>query len=358
MLALRKSRPAFGLDLIEIEAPARPGPGEIAIDVAAAGVCGSDIHVYEWTDGYGFMVPHLPLTLGHEFAGHVAALGPGVEDWDLGDPVTVWPTVGCGTCFYCLAGRRQDCQERRVIGLHRSGGFAPHVVVPKSAALRLPVETGASVDAFALAEPLAVGLNALDIAGISGAGISTEDGDDSWLLVLGPGPIGLGIAWLARKLNRNVILAGFNDDLRLGVAASLGVSHTLDLRHERLDDAIRRITGRPVVDCVIEATGMVQSVHDGLAVLRSSGVLVVAGIHSAPITLDLTRLVRDKKQLRAAHDTSASAWRRVIELIAAHQTEVERMISHRLPLSAALEGFELAREKKAVKVLLEPARQS
>ncbi|MFC7611773.1 alcohol dehydrogenase catalytic domain-containing protein [Teichococcus aestuarii] len=82
----------------------------MGIRVAAAGICGSDIHAYEWTPGYEFMAPHMPFTLGHEFAGHVTAVGAGVEGFAPGDAVTAWPTIGCGQCRACREGRNQDCR--------------------------------------------------------------------------------------------------------------------------------------------------------------------------------------------------------------------------------------------------------
>ncbi|HWL71455.1 MAG TPA: alcohol dehydrogenase catalytic domain-containing protein [Geminicoccus sp.] len=343
MLALKKTEAAFGLHLQDVAPPAEPGPGEVTVEVRAVGICGSDIHAYEWTAGYEFMVPHLPLTLGHEFAGRVARLGPDVTNLAEGDLVTVWPTVGCGTCRACRSGRRQDCQERRIIGLHQDGGYAREVTVPAASCIRLP--DGLDLHLAAMAEPLCVGQNAVDVAAI-------EPGDA--VLVLGPGPIGLGIAWLARQQGADpVILAGYDDPLRLDCGRRMGLQHLVDLKQEKLADAVMRIAGRPV-DRVIEATGAIRSIHDGLAVLRSSGILVVAGIHSEPLQIDLTRLVRDKKQLRTAHDTHAAAWPRVLDHLARHGDQLGQMISHRLPLSAALEGFELARRKEAIKVILEP----
>lgn len=343
MLALRKTEPDAGVHLADVLPEPDPGPGDVVIEVAAAGICGSDIHAYEWTTGYAFMTAHLPLTLGHEFSGRVRRLGAGVTGLKIGDRVTVWPTVACQTCRDCLASRPQDCQARLVIGLHRDGGFAGHVTVPARNCMAVP--DGLDLDLAALAEPLCVAQNAVDIAGI---------GPGDAVLVLGPGPIGLGIAWLAQHLGADpVILAGYDDALRLDCGRRMGLRHLVDQKSESLADAVARIAGRPI-DRVIEATGVVQSVHDGLGVLRSSGVLVVAGIHADNLEIDLTRLVRDKKQLRTAHDTTAGAWPKVLGLLAAHGPQLGQMISHRLPLGQALKGFELARCKEAVKVILQP----
>ncbi len=342
MLAVRKTEAAFGVEMLEVSPPEIRKPDDVLIDVVAAGICGSDIHALEWTRGYEFMVPHLPLTLGHEFAGIVAAVGTGVTRFKQGDHVTVWPVIGCGECFACRDDRRQDCSCRHAIGLHWDGAFSDRVVVPEESCFRLPDDL--DLDIGALTEPFCVALNAIDIA-------EFRLGDS--VVVLGPGPIGLAIAWLAQRTGARTILAGFDDDVRLRTGRQIGLTHLVDLREETLQDAVQRIVGRPV-DRVIEASGAIQSVHDGLAILRSSGIFTVVGIHSRNLEIDLTGFVRGKKQLRAAHDSPRYAWEKVISLLAEHGDELRPMISHTLPMDRALEGFELARRKQAVKVILRP----
>ena len=116
MLTLRKTKPGFGLDLADGAGAPDPGPGEVTVRVENAGICGSDVHAYEWTDGYGFMVPHLPVVMGHEFAGRIAAVGAGVALAE-GTAVTVMPGVDCGTCANCVRGDQRNCLRREAIGL-------------------------------------------------------------------------------------------------------------------------------------------------------------------------------------------------------------------------------------------------
>ncbi|MCR6735367.1 MAG: alcohol dehydrogenase catalytic domain-containing protein [Afipia sp.] len=342
MIALRKTAAAFGVELVMLDAPSAPADGQILIDVAAAGICGSDVHAYEWTPGYEFMTAAMPVTIGHEFSGIVRAVGPKVSAFKCGDRVVCWPTVNCGKCHACKAGRPEGCQGRRTIGLHMDGGFADRVIVP-AANCRL-VPDNLSLEIAALTEPLSVAINAVDVAELA-------PGDR--VVVLGPGPIGLGVAWVAQNRGAEVLLAGFNDEVRLERAREMGIAHCVDLSGESLADAVDGIFGQPV-DCVIEATGAVVSVTGGLAVLRSGGILVVAGIHSANLTLELTRFVREKKQLRAAHDTTARAVEEAIRLLANHSDELSRLITHRQPLSSGVEAFALARSRQAVKVMLLP----
>ncbi|MET0427344.1 MAG: alcohol dehydrogenase catalytic domain-containing protein [Microvirga sp.] len=342
MLALRKATAAFGADLVHVDAPPSPGAGRVTIAVAAAGICGSDIHAFEWTPGYGFMAAFMPVTLGHEFAGTVRAVGDGVTALAPGDRVTCWPTVACGDCAACSADRPQDCQGRRVVGLHADGAFAQQVVVPAANCRRLPDDVPLAV--AALAEPLAVAVNAVDVA---------EVGPGDRVVVLGPGPIGLSIAFVAQLRGATVLLAGLDDTARLDLARRIGIGGAVDLAGGSLEAAVRHAFGGEA-DRVIEATGSARSVVEGLAVLRSGGVLVVAGIHSGSLDLDLTGFVRSKKQLRAAHDTTARAFDEAIRLLAAHGGALAALITHRRPLAEAEAAFDLARSRQAMKVLLLP----
>lgn len=342
MIALRKTAAAFGAELVSLDTLPAPGMGQLVIKVVAAAICGSDIHAYEWTPGYEFMSQLMPITLGHEFSGVVDAVGEGVADFRPGDRVTCWPTKSCGHCHVCKAGRPQECTSRSIIGLQCDGGFADMVAVPAVNCRHLPA--GLDLEVAALSEPLSIAVNAVDVADVT-------SGDR--VVVLGCGPIGLGIAWVAASRGADVLLAGFNDAARLSIAPALGILRTVDLAEICLSDAVAKAFGQQV-DRVIEATGVPESLVDGLAVLRTGGILVTAGIHSKPLQLDLTRFVREKKQLRAAHDTTPRGLEQAIRLLGANAETLRRLITHRLPLSQAVEAFEIARSRQAVKVLLLP----
>ncbi|MEI4487627.1 alcohol dehydrogenase catalytic domain-containing protein [Frigidibacter sp. MR17.14] len=344
MLALRKTQPAFGAELVDIALPDRgtPGPGEARVRVAAAGICGSDLHAFEWTPGYEFMERLLPVTFGHEFAGTIEALGEGVEGLEPGDRVTCWPTLTCGDCPGCRSGAPLCCENRRIVGLHRDGGFAARVTVPARVLRRLP--EGLDLGLAALTEPLAVAVHAVDTADIA-------PGDR--VAVLGPGPIGLAAAFVAARRGAKVMVAGFEDAPRLAVARTMGAAHVADLAEAPLANAVQAAFGSRI-DRVIEATGVASSVEDGLAVLRPGGILVAAGIHARPVSLDLTRLVREKKQLRGAHDTTEAAFAAAMALLVAEGATLGALVTHRLPLGRALEAMALARSRQAVKVMLTP----
>jgi len=343
MYAIRKLRPGFGLDAVDVPEPVSPGPGEVLVRVESVGVCGSDVHIYEWTDGYDFMAPHLPATLGHEFAGRVAAVGPNT-DVQPGTRVAVVPTVFCGACTKCRGGTPQLCPDRRAIGLTRDGGFARVVRVPASNLLSLP--SAIDTELGALVEPLSVAADAVLVGEIT-------LGDT--VLVLGPGTIGQGIALMAKAAGAGrVIVAGRADGPRFDVLRKLGFADVVDVSEAPLAEQVMAMTGGAPVDVVLEATGHPPSIVDGLGVLKKGGALVVAGIHPGPLTLPLTVFVRNRHQLRASHSTERRTWDRVVSLMARDPESFRPMITHRLPLERGIEGFELARQRVASKVMLRP----
>lgn len=353
MKALRKTHAAAGLELAEVAPPAPPAPGdddEALVRVHAAGICGSDLHVDEWTPSYAFITAALPVTLGHEFVG-TALTGP-----LQGQRVVVRPSVTCGVCAACRGGRHDDCEQRTGIGMTRDGAFAPRVRVP----LRnlVPVPDGVSDELAALAEPLSISMQALRVAG---------DVAGRRVLVMGPGTIGQGIAVLARRAGAaQVVISGRDDAARFAALHRMGFQHTIDVAHESLAERSAECiaestaehtaehTGGAPFDIVFEATGVPETINDALGLLRRNGVVVVTGIHSRPLALDLTALVRRQQQLRGSFRPPEADWPRVLELMRELGPALAPMVSHVLPLARALEGFALAHGRQASKVLLRP----
>jgi threonine dehydrogenase-like Zn-dependent dehydrogenase len=344
MLAVRKTAPRPGVSLDEVAEPGPPGPDEVLVEVAAAGICGSDVHVYEWSGGYEFLLNHLPLTLGHELSGRVAARGPGVSGLAEGDLVTVAPTTTCMRCGACSGGHPELCTTRRTLGLTAPGAFAPLVRVPAVSCFLAGARADPAV--AALTEPLCVGDNAAEVGGI---------GPGDGVVVLGPGTIGQAVvvAALARGAAR-VVVVGKDDAPRLAVAARLGATATVDLAGRDLASAAEELLPGGRADVVVEATGHPPSLAAGLSILRRGGVLVVAGIYAEAASLDATAFVRNRQQLRAAHGSTRRAWERMVEFTRDHPERVRPMISRQLSLRDAVEGFEACRSRSVSKVLLVP----
>jgi len=341
MQALQKIVPAFGVELREVAVPAAPGVNQVLIDVAAVGICGSDVHVYEWTGGYEFVTQAMPLTLGHEFAGKIVATGGGAGDFEVGDRVTVLPSVTCGKCRHCRGGNEELCESRTGIGMTRPGAFARLALAPARNCVRIP----AAVDdeLAALTEPLTVGARAVEVGQVS-------PGDR--VLILGPGTIGQAIAIMAREAGAaEIVIVGKDDPTRIACLSALGFERTIDTAATPLE---QQLDGCANFDIVFEAVGAAGTLTQGLALTRYGGVLVVVGILPAPAPIDVTGVVRRQQQIRGSHRASRETWTRVLALLASKGDAIRPMITHRLALASVLDGFELARRKLASKVVVLP----
>lgn len=338
MKALRKTAAAAGLELTEVDRPAPRSPDEVLVKVSAAGICGSDLHVDDWTPSYAFITASLPVTLGHEFVG-VAQNGA-----LAGRRVVVRPSVTCGRCAACSAGRHDACETRTGLGMTRDGAFAPWVCVP--ARNCVPVPDALSDELAALAEPLSISMQALRVAG---------DLRGCRVLVMGPGTIGQGIAVLARRAGAAaVVVTGRDDRARLDVLRRMGFDRVADVAGQSLAEATAPFLQGERFDVVFEATGVPETINEALALLRRNGIVVVTGIHARPLALDLTMLVRRQQQLRGSFRPPESDWPEALALMDEIGDVMAPMVSHVLPLSQALQGFELAHGKQASKVLLRP----
>lgn len=344
MQALQKIHPAFGLDLREVPAPDMPRHGEVIVAVAATGVCGTDIHIYEWTPGYEAMTGAMPVTLGHEFAGTIADVGPGVAGLEIGTLVAVRPSVVCGRCAECSAGNPEACSSRKGIGVTRDGGLAKRVRVPAENCVVVPADL--DPDIAALAEPMTVSAQAVDTGEI-------KAGDR--VLILGPGNIGQGAALFAREAgSTQIVIVGKDDAPRLKVVRAMGFADVVELGERTLRDALEGYLNAGKFDVVIEATGVPTVVQQALEVLRQRGILVVVGIHPEPASVDITRLVREHQQIRGSYRAPVATWGRVIDFLHRNTDTVRHMISHKVSLEQALAGLELSRSKQASKVLIVP----
>lgn len=345
MLAVRKAGAFPGVSISQIKEPSVSRRDEVLIQVAAVGICGSDVHVYEWSKGYEFMQSRLPLTLGHEFCGHVTEVGSGVNNISIGELVTVMPTSSCMRCTVCAGGRPHLCTQRSTLGLTTDGAFARFVRAPAISCLKLVPGTDPVL--AALIEPLAVGDHAANVGEI-------HAGDT--VVVLGPGTIGQAAVYAAKCRGAlRVIAVGMNDAPRLQTARAIGATHVIDLAENAdLVSAVLAINDNLLADVVIEATGHSSSLSAGLGVLCQGGILVSAGIHSVPVTFDLTRLVRNSQQIRGAHGSRRRSWEIIAQRIAHEPEKIRPMVSLELELADAQLGFEKCLSREVSKVILRP----
>jgi L-iditol 2-dehydrogenase len=319
--------------------------GEVLVRVTAVGLCGSDLHYY--CDGHiGESAPSEPLILGHEFAGTIEAIGPGVVGLAEGRPVAVEPALPCGVCESCIEGHPNICPSVRFAGTPPTdGALRERLVWP--ARQMVPLPDGMSPAVGAVLEALGIGLHALNLGHVRLADRVT---------VLGAGPIGLLITRLAKLSGAVEVFVTDRNPTRLAAARAQGADATVDIRQEDPVAAIQRLTAGRGVDVVFEAAGALETPQQGVDILRPGGTLVIVGICAddrIPLTATAPRRkgVTIKLSRRMKH-----VYPRAIALVEHGLVDLERIISHRYPLAHTAEAFEHIAdlETDALKVIVEP----
>lgn len=341
--ALVKTGRGEGLvELREVPEP-RPGPGEVLIEVQAASVCGSDVHIYHDRHPYW-----PPVVLGHEFAGVVAEVGPGVEGYRPGDGVVSETSTGaCGRCFLCRTGNRQICPDKRAPGIGRNGAFAPYLVMPAELLHRIP--QGLSFEEAAATEPTAVAVHAV------AERAAVRPGER--VVVLGPGPIGLlclqvaracGAAWVA------VVGTPRSAQRRLPAAKELG-GIPIELGREDPVARVAELTEGQGADVVLETSGSPAAVALAPHLVRRLGRVCELGVTgkgevSFPWDVALFKGVDVQFSFSSRH----SSWVLALRLLAEGRVRTAPLLDVRLPLSRWREAFEAVESGRAIKALLYP----
>lgn len=333
MLAIVKEERDVPFALREREIPVAAA-GEVVVHVRAVGICGTDLPIFA-----GDRAVPMPLVPGHEFAGDIVDVGPGVLAWQPGDRVSVGLIIGCGRCGDCREGRENLCSTIAEIGIHRDGAYAEFVAVPEVTLHRLPdrlaYSDGASVDPLA---SIYRGLRRVTIG-------LTDD-----VVIVGAGPIGLyalQVVVAAGVASASVVVR--HRDVRAEWAERLG--GTAVLESDSIEVLRARTAGRGAT-LVVEATGAPEVV-ERLAPLAAPGAtILVAGIHKRPSAIDLGQFVRRELRLVGTFGYSWSDFEASLGLI--DRQTIRSVVSHRLPLSRIGEGLDLVHRRDAVKVILEP----
>ncbi len=343
MKAVAKLRPGPGAELVDIE-PRQPGPGEVRLRIEVAAICGSDVHMYEWAPRVARTNPPLPIVLGHEYCGEVLETGPGVEHLRPGDRVAGETHLPCGNCRLCRLGKQHICQHLRIVGRHLDGCFAEEMVVPAVCTYRLP--PGLPADVAAVLEPLGCGVRPLLDEEVAG----------STVVILGAGPIGLFAVAGARALGAAEVVATNRSELRLDLAAAMGATVCLNPLREDVVRAVLNRTEGVGADIVLESSGNPEALQQGLQMLRKGGTLLLIGLPSQAVQLDLaTQVILKEATIRGFHGREMyRTWERVLPLVQRGAIPTTPVVTHRLPLADYEEGFAAASERRAGKVLLVP----
>lgn len=342
MKALRKLRCGPGqIELAEIPMPV-PGPGEVLVKVAYAGVCGTDIHIYH--DSYGNLDP--PVTLGHEFSGIVYKAGKNVSRWKEGDRVVVESLASsCGRCSYCVFGETQCCRDRKAYGISRDGAFAEFVAVREDALHRIP--DGASFEEASLTEPLCVAVHAVVEKS------RVQEGDS--VLVTGPGTIGQLVSQVARLAGASVIMVGTSKDRsRLDVAMATGVTRCLLSDQEDVQAVIAGITGNQGIDVAFECAGAGTAVGLCLSTVRRKGQVIQVGLAGRAVEIDYDLICLKEIELRGSFTHNKGTWARAVTLLPDPRLKLGALVSGVYPLEEWSIAFEKSAKAEGLKYLLHP----
>ena len=344
MWAICKRGPEPGLALEEVPVPV-PADDEVLVEVEAASVCGTDLHIFRW-DAWAQhrIVP--PLTLGHEFAGTVVDVGRTVRHVVPGDFVSAESHVTCGACFHCRTGRAHMCEHTQILGVDRDGAFAQYVAVPESVIWKndrskLPPEIATLQEPFGNAV-FAVGHE--DVAGKTVA-------------ILGCGPVGLFSIGIARASGAGRVLASDRTPFRLGLAERMGVHAALDVRD--VDDVaawfVEQNEGEHP-DVVFEMSGAASAIADAFRIVRNGGSVILFGIPAQPVELDVAEALIFKNLTVSAVSGREifATWYKTRWLLEHGVVDLRPLITEELEIAQFERAFALLESGEACKIVLHP----
>ncbi len=326
-----------GIEVAEVE-PRSPGPGEVQVEVAYVGICGTDLHILA-----GHMDDRVADhdVIGHEMSGRVAAVGDGVTGWSTGDPVTVMPLRWCGRCPTCLAGNTHICDRLDFVGIDSTGAMQQLWNVPQE--LLVPLPPDLSLRAAALVEPVAVAHHDVARASLSAGEL---------VLVVGGGPIGVLIAVIARARGAKALLVE-PDPYRRSVVAELGLD-VLDSGATGLPgwlDAWSEGAGAAVT---FEVSGSQAGLDLAVSALGARGRLVAVGIHAEPRLVDMKRVFWRELQILGARVYDRTDFTAAVGLLEQGAIPVDALVSRTDSLADAARAFQgLAQGGRVMKVLVD-----
>ena len=344
MRALVKESAGPGMVLRDVPRPSC-GPNDVLIKVHYAGVCGTDLHIWEW-DAWASGRLKPPLTIGHEFAGEIVELGEEAGSAGLlavGDLVTAEGHIVCGHCLPCRTGDAHVCRRTQIIGVDRDGAFAEFIAMPASNVMRLdgiPTQIGAIMD------PIGNAVHTV-LEGGSLAG--------SAVMVVGCGPIGCFAVGVARAAGASIVMASDLNPTRRDIARRMGAHAVIDPANEDVVARVNQLTNGDGADVVCEMSGHPSGHAQAFAVARPGGRVNMLGTPSRMTEVDFARDVIFKGLTiygvtgRRMYDT----WQQMGRFIRAGQLDASPVITHRFPLERMAEAIGVIKDGSAGKVILE-----
>jgi L-iditol 2-dehydrogenase len=319
-------------------------PGRVLVQVKAAGVCGSDVHAWHNRQSWPLKIP---VVLGHEFCGVVAAVGAGVVGFQVGDRVVCETAAEvCGRCRYCLTGNYNLCPERKGYGALVDGAFTRYVSARPQILHHIP--PGVGFEEAALTEPICVAYNALVEKTL------IRPGDV--VVIQGPGMIGLMALLVARLRGASalVVLGADSDARRLEIARRLGATQTINVQREDPWPVIQKLGDGYGADVVVDCTGVSRALQQSLQLVRPNGCITKVGWGPQPLDFSLDPLVAKAVTLQGSFSHTYPTWERVLALLGSGQINLGPVIGGVYPLREWEEAFAAMARGDNVKSVLIP----
>jgi len=338
MKALVKKLAEPGLWLEDVPEP-KIGINDILIRVKRASVCGTDVHIYNW-DAWAKQTIPVPMVIGHEFVGEIAQVGSNVSDFFPGQIVSGEGHVVCGHCRNCLAGRRHLCAHTSGVGVNRPGAFAEYIAVPMSNVWvhspHVDLEVASIFDPFGNAVHTALSFPVL--------------GED--VLITGAGPIGLMAAAVTRHAGARFVAITDVNPYRLELAAKLGVTRAVDVRTTKLTDVQLQLGMKEGFDVGLEMSGNPAALRDMIANMSHGGKIAMLGIPSEPMSIDWRTVIFSMLTIKGIYGREMyETWYKMTVMLQSG-LDIKPVITHRFPYTEYEQAFEVMRQGKSGKVIL------
>jgi len=316
------------------------GPNQVLIKIKRIGICGSDIHAY-----YG-QHPYIsfPIVQGHEFSGEVVEIGQEVQNFKIGDRVTVRPQLTCGQCYPCRHGNYHICENLKVIGCQADGAAQEYLAVNQELVVPLPDEL--SSDSGAMVEPSAVGVHAAR---------RLREVRGKKILVLGSGPIGLLTAQAVKALGAHQVMITDLSDYRLEVAQKCGLDFTVNVKKTDLDRAIQQHFGLDLADGIIECVGAEETVEQAIEQARKGTDIIIVGVFGAKPRINLGFVQDRELRLIGSLMYKKEDYEVAIEFIRSQKIKVKPLISAHFRFENYPQAYKYIEQnkEKTLKVLID-----
>ena len=338
MKALVKQHAQVGLWLADVPVPTI-GTNDVLIKVLRTGICGTDVHIYNW-DAWAQKTIPVPLVIGHEFVGQIVEIGSNVKDFHPGDIVSGEGHVVCGHCRNCLAGRRHLCKDTHGVGVNRAGAFAEYLSLPVTNvwyhAPHIPRDVQAIFDPFGNAVHTALQFDVL--------------GED--VLITGAGPIGIMAAAVVRHAGaRHVVITDVNP-YRLELARKMGVTLAVDVRSTKLPEVQKQLGMKEGFDIGLEMSGNADAFRDLLANMAHGGKIAMLGIPAAPVAIDWNQVIFNMLTIKGIYGREMyETWYKMTVMLESG-LDLTPIITHRYHYTDFEQGFDAMRSGNSGKVVL------